>query len=495
MLNNLLTDIMLIAGFGAFLDTVFISKEERKRIAAYLEKSNTNLSLNQKFSIFLQRGHAIIFGRYLSSKFLSIGFIASAAIISLISFSIVIAAQALLFPDQFAGLKFDPIQIGLFAAFIFFNICFDYFTIIQTKIFIEASLSTKSIFRSALFIISDLFVTINTFILSYAIFVLIVVQWFVWNPVYAYFVIQDAPNSLKIDSETESRFLNQYENAPFTQRILYQDRVNAILLPSDHKQEAEHTIVFFYSSFDLDNPNARALLISKFTSLNFEILEISAIKDEQEQKRFHEIFKLVTDPLVQTFNENDQGLTIVKFKVNGSVWQDGNIYETYSASFTLTDLLEDGFPGSLTNSLELLNLSRLIQNTMAAPILDKLTVVCFEDYRPTIRLRIETNTNDVLEKCENFVVVEQTWTTAIDRDLSLIGRKTEGYRVPFNTLLITSLLPTAFFYFCIILLAISVWLFSLVVIKMNRVKKFFLRAPLTVSCFLLGAAISVIGLI
>lgn len=494
MLNTLPIEILSISGLlGGLLDTVFIDKKQRKRISKYLEKKNTDLSPNQKFSTFLQQAYAVIFGRFFSSKLFSFRFIASAAIISLTSFSIVILVQALLFTEQFTSLKIDLIQIGLFAAFIFFNICFDYFTIIQTKIFIEASLSAKSIFRSLVFIGSDLFVTMNTFILSYAVFLLMVVQWFVWSPVYASFVIPDGWYSREINPETKSRFFSRYENEPFVQRIRYQDSVSFVLLQSDSEKHAEYTILQFYSSFDLADHNTRALLIAKLTSLNYQILNLSAIEDEQEIEKFREIFKLAADPLRQVLNRNGQNFVILDFSVNGSIWRDGTINGPYSASFALTDALEDGFPESLTKSFELLSLSRLIRTIMASPILDSLTAVCFEDSRPTLRLLMGANTVNILDKCEEFVMVEHRWVRSLDQNLSLIGRETEGYGVPFNTLLITSILPTAFFYFSIILLFIAVCLYSFLVNRMNRVKKFFLRAPFAISGFLFGVVIWVIS--
>ncbi|MEI4195443.1 hypothetical protein [Roseovarius sp. E0-M6] len=67
--------------------------------------------------------------------------------------------------------------------------------------------------------------------------------------------------------------------------------------------------------------------------------------------------------------------------------------------------------------------------------------------------------------------------------------------MPFTTLLITSILPTAFFYLAIILLAIVAVCFSKVVRGTSRIKKFFLRAPFAISGALLGAVMSLVGLI
>jgi hypothetical protein len=36
MFNTFLTEVLLIAGLGAFLDSVFINKEERQKIEVYL---------------------------------------------------------------------------------------------------------------------------------------------------------------------------------------------------------------------------------------------------------------------------------------------------------------------------------------------------------------------------------------------------------------------------------------------------------------------------
>ena len=194
-------------------------------------------------------------------------------------------------------------------------------------------------------------------------------------------------------------------------------------------------------------------------------------------------------------NDDSRRIILLNFGVDGSVIKNGSVTGAYTASFFLTDRLEDGFPESVLGPMELPLLNTLIESSVAPMYPDSPTAICFENGVPVSRMLINRETIETLDKCQDFVAVEIFWANAFEKDLALAGRETDGYRVPFNTLLITSVLPTAFFYLAIMLLAILTVCFSKVVKSTNRIKKFFLRAPFAISGFLFGVALSFAGVI
>jgi hypothetical protein len=497
VLNNFLSEIVLVAGLGTLLDSVFVSKEERERIEKYLESGTKDLTLNVRFSHFLFHAHAIVFGRFFSGRLFSLKFFCSAAMISLISFLTTISLQIYFFPEQFSQIRFDATQYILFAAFIAFNIIFDYATIIQTKIFIEASIAAKSIFRALVFIGSDLIVTLNTFILSYAFFVLLIVQVFIADRKEATVILSDSPPAETIDQSTPKGSLAKYVDRDFMDKVKFFGGINGALMPNRDRENAKNITVYYYSSFDPQDARLQGAILTNLSALNLTNLDLEQVENPQELQEYTETLMRTRSELQRQLNKDseDRKVFLLSFSVDGSVIEKGSMTGAYTAAFYLTDQLEDAFPLSLLSPLELPLVSTLIEASAASPYPGLNLAICFENGTPVSRMLISEETIEVLNSCQEFVLVENFWVNAFEKDLALIGRDTEGYRVPFNTLLITSVLPTAFFYLAIMLLAITSLCFSKLVKGTNRVKRFFLRAPLSISGLLLGVILSLTGMI
>ena len=497
MLNTFLTEVLLIAGLGAFLDNVFINKEERQKIEVYLESGPKDLALNVRFSRFLERAHSIIFARFFSGRLLSFSFLFPAALISIVSFSAVLGVQIYFFPEQFSQIRYDATQYGIFAAFIAFNILFDYATIIQTKIFIEASLTANSIVRAVVFIGSDLIVTMNTFILSYAFFILLAVQVFVADTKTASIILLDATEAQTIDPGTQKSFLSEYDGRAFVDRIRFNGRISGALMPNRDQGQARQTVVFYYSTFDPQAAQIQAAILANLTNLNLTDMDVEEVQEEQTVREYYDTLLGTRSELERALDGDVEGgtLYLLTFGVDGSVVRNGSLEAAYTASFYLADQLEDAFPISLLGPMELPTLNSLIEDAVGTPIPNLPTVICFDNNSPVGRFQISQVNANLLERCSDFILFQPIWQGSFDKDLTLVGRDTDGYRVPFNTLLITSILPTAFFYMAIMLLAIATVFYSKLIKGTKRMKKFFLRAPLAISGFILGAVLSLTGVI
>lgn len=497
MIINFITNVMLFAGVGIFLEKVFITDNEKGKISAYLENGGSNQSLTQRFSNFLEMAHSIVFGRFFSVKLFTWSFLFSAAIVSLVSFLLVISIQIYLFPVLFNDININATQVVLVVAFILFNVAFDYFTIIQTKVFIEASLGAKSIFRAIVFIASDLIVTMNTFILCYAFFILLVVQVFIATPKSATLVISDSQDTIEFDSKDEL-FLREFQDQEFTKRVMFRGDASGALFSEELSNKPEYASVYYWATFDLGPAELKASLLTNLTNFNLSWPKVSVIESGDVYAKFTEILSDVKTGVQSDISKGDQQterLVRVDFDVDGSVFHNGSLQSSYTASFHLANQLEDGFPASIAGPLEPPSLSKLILNATTSPIIADPTVVCFEEGIPTTRFFLIEGNYERLNRCNDFAIVELFWSNALDKRFALVGRDVDGYRVPFNTLLITSMLPTAFFYLSTLLLAIASLFYSTVIKGTNRVKQFFLRAPLAISGAILGAVLTLVGLI
>jgi hypothetical protein len=348
-----------------------------------------------------------------------------------------------------------------------------------------------------MFIGSDLVVTMNTFILSYAFFVLLVVQVFVADSKPAVIILSDSSPAQELEPSGERRFLAEYRESEFVKRIQYWGDIDGALVSEDDLEDADKTVVYYYSSFDPKDVSQQALILATLPNLNLTNVQLSEVEDEATKLEYSEILLGSQSELERRLDgeHEDRRTLVLSFDVDGSVVRNGSLNAAYTATFFMTDQLEDAFPVSVIGPMELPRLSTLIESSVASPIPSLPTAICFSDGVPVSRMLINKDTTEVLDNCEEFVVFELFWSNAFDKDLALVGRDIAGYRVPYNTLLITSILPTAFFYLAVLLLAIATLCFSKVVKGTNRFKRFFLRAPLAISGFLLGAVLTLTGLI
>jgi hypothetical protein len=269
------------------------------------------------------------------------------------------------------------------------------------------------------------------------------------------------------------------------------------LMPDRDQDQASQTIVFYLSTFDPKDAQTQAAVLATLTNLNLTNVDFVEVQDRQAREQFNETLLNTRSELRRALDGDvgDEPVFLFSFSVDGSLVRNGSLNAAYTASFFLTDQLEDAFPVSLLGPMELPRLNSLIENTVGTPILGLPTAICFERNTPIARIQLSQDSADLLDQCPDFVLFQSLWQGALDKDLALVGRDTDGYRVPFNTLLITSILPTAFFYFAIILLAIATVCYSKLIRGTNRVKKFFLRAPLAISGFFLGIVLSLTGAI
>ncbi|NOD31485.1 hypothetical protein [Ruegeria atlantica] len=498
IVSEFITDVMTLTGLGLFFDQVLIGKDERQKISRYLEANSEPSTLTDKYLQFLALSHTVVFGRFFSGKLLSWSFFSSALAVSLVSFTLVAAIQIYLDPAAISGVQFDTKQYLVIGAFLAFNVVFDYFTIVQTKIFIEASLAARSIFRSVVFIASDLLVTMNTFVLSYAAFVLLVVQFFVAPEVSMIFLREKNRTGELASTESQPDFLLEIGANDLAKRMAFEGNFRAIVAADKSAQEYERLVVYYHSTFQPDPAEIQTFLVRAFSKLNVDFPSgFSEINEESDK----ELLELASRELradigfrMPLEGEDEEQRTFEKTEilVDGSVLKTGSLNAAYTATFSRTDFLEDGFPASLLN-LEIVPLSRFVSETAAAELGAFPKAICFLENGATVRISLSAQNKYDFSVCEDVIAVDFLWHWGLSRDLGPLGRGLSERIAPYNTLLITSLLPTFLFYMAIVLMAVTTLVYSVALSHTNRFKRIFLRAPMATAGFVVAIPMSVLG--
>lgn len=496
MMSSFLTDVMLLVGFGVFLDTVLIGEPEREKIEVYLDGDADNASLTDRFLRFLTLSHSVVFGRFFSSRLFSFKFFFSAALVSLASFLMVATIQVYLDQGALADVRFDSFQLALIAVFVLFNVSFDYLTIIQTKIFIEASIKAQSVFRAIVFVGSDFIVTMNTFILAYAFFILVVVQYFVSPVEELSFVREKGAASNAAAAEEVPSYVEAFASSEAIQRLAYRDNFEGVMLPRADESEYETVAVYYNSTLNPDDVDLQLLILSTISRMDVAVSE--AFQEGPVGEEIRKIIQSETglgrfvrdaEPLEEELPEVERA----RLLVNGRIASGMDRRAAYTATYNMADALEDGFPAAVFGNLAVFPLDRFIADTVSSELTRSPVVICLLEDGSSVRFSLTNDTLGYLDDCPEFLTVDFVWHWALTRDFSVLGRNLEDRIVPYNTLLITSLLPTLAFYSVIVLMAVATLLFSYVLKGTKRAKPYFLRAPLSVTCFVLAIPMALFG--
>ena len=253
-------------------------------------------------------------------------------------------------------------QIVLILSFIVFNVFFDYFTIIQTKLFIEASIKANSIFRSILFIFSDFVVTMNTFILAYAAFILLVIQYLMWPDVTSRFVReQNVKNDVEIVQQLPA-ILGDFDSEIFSQRPVFSNSFEGILVNGVNDDDYRSIYISYYSTIDPRETDLQLLIMSTISPL--KVLPDEKFTSIPVEKAVQLATTLRNESLVNRLTRDDDtsnkvDLPLIEeasLTVNSRISSVVDLESAYTVAFFQTDALEDGFPVTIFGSLEVLPL-------------------------------------------------------------------------------------------------------------------------------------------
>lgn len=492
MLVDFITLVATFIAVGSFLDQVIIGPQERENIAKYLVSANKNDTIDKRFTNFLETSHSIVFGRFFSNGFNSRSFVFSTFVLSVTSFLIVATTQLYFYNGSIREMNFDVLQLGLIFFFIIANFLFDYLTIIQTKIFVEAAVKANNIFKAAILIFSDLIVTMNTFILFYAFVILLVVQFFAWSSATVNFYRTKSLNSSAEKLESIPKHLISLDDGSVFSRLKYTGTVSGLLESTTYPAEPESIYIPFDTTLNPEEIDIERLILTATTKMSISMDEqFQEITDERRLKIARDLqTKTGLNRLIKDQPEvDDEDLPPVegiKIKINRRISSLRDFDLAYSEAYRQSDILEDGFPMSLIADLGVISLDRFMADTISSSDKSAPVAICILEGGSWVRFEIDKSSVEHLYSCKNYIIIGDSWKYFLTRKLSTVDRNLDDRLVPYNTLLITSLLPTGLFYLVIILFAIITRLLSSFIVSTARFRKYILRAPFAVASFFIS---------
>ncbi|MFS8184222.1 hypothetical protein ACMG4P_22100 [Pseudovibrio denitrificans] len=490
MVTNVLEILVLFVSLGLFFDKVLIGASEREKISEYLNAAPRKAKFSVQYFDFLDVSHAMIFDRFFSGGLFSISFFRSAAVVSVSSFIFVATFQILYEPSILDDIDIGIFQVIIIVVFLSFNVLFDYITIAQTKIFIESSISSGKIFNSIFLIISDFIVSLNLFIIFYALFILFITLYLVSPVVDLTFYQLKASKASVVESKNVPEYLTYLDQPAIMGRIKYNADINGLLQSKGEDVDEEHVIVFYDATFEPKVGVTEKLILSTLPDVRVqfdgEFQDYSDVDGAVARKLTEQQVRLFD--LSDEDKDEDQSNSVqsIKLKVSGSNTDLSSLNSAYTQAYTYADRLEDSFPISFALESATLSLRSFVADISSANSYKAPIAICLLDSKPTDRFPLTPHSVKQLQQCDDFIIVRRNWRAYLTQDLATTGRNLQNKIVPFNTLIITSMLPTILFYIAIMFLAVASVVFLTLASWAKEKRKYFVRSPFAVSGFLIG---------
>jgi hypothetical protein len=291
--------------------------------------------------------------------------------------------------------------------------------------------------------------------------------------------------------------LSQFSDSGAFSRLSTYAYLDAILFDPMNGSDVRSITLPVVATFRLSELDTHLLVIRASSKLDLVASSpFEAVNGEPDQFILDGLKSSTFWKLSDEGQENLDTVPIVELSsisVSGRIRSIADLDIAYTSAFGQVDSLEDGFPGSVFGSLQFIWLSTFISDAMSLERdLDRL-VVCLDEEGNATRFVLTEATVSLLSGCSDFVLVEFIFRRSLNSDLATLGRGVDDKVVPYNTLFITSLLPTILFYLIVVLMAVSTRLYAFTLARAARFSEIILRAPLTIACVILGIPMSFLG--
>ncbi|MCG7624974.1 hypothetical protein [Epibacterium sp. Ofav1-8] len=496
---QMVATLATITGFGIALDRIFITEHTRERIEGYLTTPRSNRTWFEGYKEILGLSESIVFDRYFSGATISWGFLRSSFFVSTLSFIVAITIQNLFFRDFLPHFVFTKLQIATIGSFFLFNIAMDVITIAQTRAFIRASVSSDRPFNSIIFFGSDVIVTLNIFILTYAAFLLVLVQFFT-IPEQSANVRMTADTWVGVEGEIyvnddiiEGLIETQVSYSLSADEVSAEGRFDTLSTDPVSPIEAVNLLQLLYGGSlaiaDIDpyfTEDVEGILGSELRVRLLRAADRSiALADPEAFPDYDPDGENILPRLAI-----DLRLDLAGVKPNIS-----NIGALYTPAFITVDALEDNFPFAMFNSTGWVSMedfisrytrSQLAGSSMAA-------VLCETDAGYDFRFQADDTIDEVtretldVECQQSYIVRSRDWISN-RQTVTSFGRGVDIY-LPFSAMFITSMLPTMLLYLVMIGVATSASIHRVLVGRMARYGDFIVQQPIGFFCFLSGLAV------
>lgn len=485
-----------ITGFGIALDRIFITPHMREMIEDYLTVPRSSRTWFEGYKEVLSISEVVVFERHFSGKVVGGQFLKSAFFVSTVSFTAAIAIQYIFFSEFLPHFVFSTAQIATVASFFLFNLAMDVVTIAQTRAFIRASVSSDRPFDSIIFFGSDIIVTLNIFILTYAAFLLVLVQ---------FFTLPAQVASVRVTADKWIEADGGIYDAGTVSEDLVETRIFYSLSASDDNATGRFDILSTDPVSPMEAVNFLHFLYGgslSITELNpyftEEIADVVGSNLRVNLLRLDDRSIAMADPAsFPNYDPNrdtilprlsvDLELALVGVKPNL-----GNIDGLYTPAFATVDALEDNFPYAMFNSTGWVSMEDFIsiyaREQFAGPT--QAVVLCEKDDGYSFLIKaddvFDEATHEILTaECDQSHIVRSRDWISNRQILTSFGRGV-GVYLPFSAMFITSMLPTFLLYVVMVGVAVSTYVHRALVGRLTKLGVFIIQQPIGFFCFLLG---------
>ncbi|MBB05313.1 MAG: hypothetical protein CML03_07320 [Pseudooceanicola sp.] len=496
---QVIATLATITGFGIALDRIFITAHIRERIEGYLTAPRSSRTWFEGYKEILGLSEAIVFDRYFSGTIVGGQFLRSSFFVSTLSFVVAITIQNVFFSEFLPQFVFTKAQIATIGSFFLFNIVMDVVTIAQTRAFIRASVSSDRPFNSIIFFGSDVMVTLNIFILTYAAFLLVLVQ---------FFTLPEQSTNVRVTAdkwvgvEGDIYVDDDIVEGLMETQIFYslsagedstEGRFDTLSTDPVRPTEALNLLRLLYGGSlaiaDVDpyfTDDLEPILGSDLTVMLLRRVDRSTTLADPESFPDYDPDGDSILPRLAI----DLRLDLAGVKPNFS-----NFGALYTPAFITVDALEDNFPFAMFNSTGWVSMEDFIstytQSQLAGSSL--AAVLCEQDGGYNFRLQaddtIDGATRETLAfECEQSYIIRSRDWISNRQIVTSFGRGVEIY-LPFSAMFITSMLPTFLLYLVMIGVTASTSIHRVLVGRMARYGDFIVQQPIGFFCFLIGVAV------
>jgi|GEM_PF-3062536 len=433
-----------LLGIGFILDNIFIGNEQRCRIDKFINENSGHKSIIERFLRAISAAHYIVFTRYFGGPINSWKFMKASCFLSLFSLILVLLLQ-FLFSTSWPQFKLEEYQIIIFIIVIISNILIDYISIAQTKIFVEAAFASQSIFRTMLFMVADIIVTMNIFILWYAVFIAVVV-----------IIVTSAPRE-GIYARLQQDWVESRPKIVGSQLHpnIYEGSFTGALFEEDGLSPSEVKVYFEVSSESLI-PKIDEMVFQALPLLNVQIQEMEVIEGSILATRLnngvkdYDPMQFLYAPKDRVERDREKKIQAYNVNVSGGAHSIMQFYMLYTNSFILADIIEDTFPSFLYEGFNFLNAANVLSNYFTIGYGGNEVLLCISG-GGILRFGYDRGLQGAFkDKCDEYVTVSIVFARGLNNQLAGLGRSLNEKLILFNTLFITTLLPTLLMYLSII---------------------------------------------
>lgn len=479
---HFLGNLSVFLAFGVFLDQVLLGRQGRAQLRSYLRKPPSG-EWSTSFIDFLTQADKLVFGRFFSTRFLSKRFMLSSLFLSTGSFLIAVTSQFALYTGDAVTISISKKQIIVILFLFIANVIFDYLSIIQTKVFLDLAILSRSVIKSLLIMFSDLIVKINLFIIAFSAVLLPVIFLFTYVSQEVSVILATTEDSSGKAESAGGHLAQRYLVAP---EVAKEIKIASPQIALESEGELNQAYMIIYRSPNMDE----AYVISEFLRSVEEVDAVQISATKESASRYAEVLKIEDQVANKIITKVDKIDLLVSLRARSL----SDLNRQYTAMFLNVDRIEDAFPASLFANGAFISMDKLIGDAVSA--LGDLWFLCKDGSYVTSGFAQDGLD---LSGCSEVAFINSQSTLqffeSFPAQILTHGRGFSNVWVPYTTLFITSMIPTFFVFVGSLLLAFVIIIWRILRRSANPTAKYIERAPFGITSIIVGGVLLTLGIL